>query len=389
MSIKVCGIGVVSSIGVGCVENLQSLLAERCGIGRITLFETSIDVPVGEVKKTNDQLKEMLGLSKTQTISRTALLGALAAKEAVEDAHIAKHKSVGLISSTTVGGMDLTEQFYQDFSKDKSAGKLRFIAGHDCATSTKFIADQCGIDGFMTTISTACSSATNAIIMGAEMLNRDMLDYVVVGGVDALCRFTINGFNSLMILDKDLCKPLDKDRKGLNLGEGAGYLVLTKDKECHKSYCELSGYANANDAFHQTASSDNGQGAYLAMSEALAMSGIELQEIDYINLHGTGTNNNDSSEIAAVKRIFKDMIPHSSSTKSFIGHTLAASGGVEAVYSVLSIVNGVRYANLRFENMIDQGFAPITKTETGVDIRNVISNSFGFGGNCASLVFSK
>ena len=220
------------------------------------------------------------------------------------------------------------------------------------------------------------------------MLESGMLDYVIVGGVDSLCAFTINGFNSLMILDSELCRPLDKDRKGLNLGEGAGYIVLTKDTNCKAGICMLSGYANANDAFHQTASSENGEGAYLSMTRALLRAGISSDCINYINLHGTGTMNNDSSEMAAVKRIYADNIPAYSSTKGFTGHTLAAAGGVEAVYSVLSIINGVRFANLRFNDNSDIDIFPIIETQKGLDIKHVMSNSFGFGGNCSSLIFS-
>lgn len=390
MSVKVCGIGVVSSIGLGCGDNLQSLVSERSGIGPLTIFNTAINVPVGEVRFSNDELKEMLGLNTGMTVSRTSLLGAIAVKEALNDADIDKSSSIGLISATSVGGMDLSENFYKQFMQNPGTGRLRDIAGHDCATSTDFIAGYCGIKGFRTTISTACSSAANAVMFGAGLLEKGMLDYVVVGGVDALCRFTLNGFNSLMILDKELCRPLDRDRKGLNLGEGAGYMVLTRDNECKKVYCKLTGYANANDAFHQTASSDNGEGAFRAMSGALKMSGIAAGDIDYINLHGTGTVNNDLSELTAVKRLFGEHIPRCSSTKCFTGHTLAAAGGIEAVYSVMAIENGLRFANLRFSNCMDgAGVTPVLKTETEVYIKNVLSNSFGFGGNCSSLIFTK
>ena len=389
MSIKICGIGVVSAIGIGCRESLDSLLNQSCGIDRNTLFHTTIDVPVGEVKRSNSELKNMLGIPQSQSISRTALLGAIAAREAMSAVAIASDKRVGLINSTSVGGMDLSEEFYREFSINKARGRLRDIIGHDCATSTDFIAKKCNINGFRTTISTACSSAANAIIMGARMLECDMLDYVLVGGSDALCRFTLNGFNSLMILDKELCRPFDRSRNGLNLGEGAGYLLLTKEP-IDERLCILSGYANANDAFHQTASSNDGEGAFIAMSEALKVAHVEAKEIDYINLHGTGTGNNDLSETEAIKRVFAhDVAAKCSSTKSYTGHTLAASGGVEAVFSVLSIMHGVRYASLRFETPIDNGITLITKTQRGLTINHVLSNSFGFGGNCSSLIFSK
>ena len=221
MSIKVCGLGVVSAIGVGRKENRDSLLGGVCGIGSLTLFESEVDSPVGEVKLSNTEMKIMLGLDTCKSISRTALLGMLAAREAVTDADIESGKRIALVSATSVGGMDLSEEFYRDYIDNPSKGRLRDIVGHDCATSTNLIAEACGITGFRTTISTACSSAANAIIMGAQLLECDMVDYVVVGGSDALCRFTYNGFNSLMILDSELCRPMDSSRKGLNLGEGA------------------------------------------------------------------------------------------------------------------------------------------------------------------------
>ncbi len=387
MSIKVCGLGVVSAIGVGCAESLSSLHNGVCGIASLTLFESAIDSPVGEVRLSNYQMKSRLGIAEDRSVSRTALLGAIAAREALLDANVERRKRIGLISATTVGGMDLSEEFYREYIKDSSRGRLRDIVGHDCASSTNFIADICGIEGFRTTISTACSSAANAIIMGAQMLACDMLDYVVVGGCDALCRFTYNGFNSLMILDKELCRPVDSSRKGLNLGEGAGYIVLTNDEGCDKCYCDLVGYANANDAYHQTASSADGDGAYIAMSEALRMSA--LNGVDYINLHGTGTPNNDSSELAAIIRLFGDRTPRCSSTKSATGHTLAASGGVESVFSVLSLKSQHLWANLRFSSAIEPyNIVPVTHPTQNDRLRSVMSNSFGFGGNCSSLIFA-
>ncbi len=386
MSIKVCGLGVVSAIGVGYKENIASLLRQVCGIGSLTLFESEVNSPVGEVKLSNTEMKIRLGIEPQKSVSRTAMLGILAAREAIADAEINSSKRIALISATSVGGMDISEEFYRDYIDNPSKGRLRDVVGHDCATSTNLIAEACGINGFRTTISTACSSAANAIIMGAQMLECDMTDYVVVGGCDALCRFTYNGFNSLMILDSELCRPMDSSRKGLNLGEGAGYIVLTKDEQCKKCYCELVGYANANDAYHQTASSESGNGAYLAMSAALKMSGCN--NVDYINLHGTGTPNNDSSELAAIVRLFGDNTPQCSSTKSATGHTLAASGGVEAVFSVLALIEKQVWANLRFNSAIEPyAIEPIKQVVEYENLRSVMTNSFGFGGNCSSLIF--
>jgi 3-oxoacyl-(acyl-carrier-protein) synthase len=221
-----------------------------------------------------------------------------------------------------------------------------------------------------------------------------LLDVVIAGGTDALTRFTLNGFNSLMILDGAPCRPFDATRSGLNLGEGAGYVVLASDRVLKEagaaSLSVVAGYANTNDAYHQTASSPEGRGSYAAMEKALQLAGLTTGQIDYINLHGTGTLNNDLSEGTAVKRLFADAIPRLSSTKAFTGHTLGASGGIEAVFSVLAIQHQCVFPNLRFQQaMPELDIVPQTRFEAGVKVRHVMSNSFGFGGNCSSIIFSQ
>lgn len=401
MKIYVTGLGVVSGIGIGVSENIEALRQGKHGIGKVTLFPTALDVPVSEVKHNNEELKQLLGISPQRTVSRTALLGMVAAKEALEDAGLNQRTlqhtqqdsqplRIGFISATSVGGMDLSEHFYESFKENPERGRLREVISHDCGASTELIASYLGINDFITTISTACSSAANAIMLGARMIKHGLLDAVIVGGTDALCRFTLNGFNSLMILDKAHCRPFDRSRTGLNLGEGAGYLVLQPESSLRRTpYCELSGYANTNEAYHQTGSSPEGDGAFLSMSEAIASSGISPEEIDYINVHGTGTPGNDASEGMALRRIFGEHVPPFSSVKAFIGHTLGASEGIEAVYSVLSIYKGMTYPNLNFTDaMPETGLIPETTFREGIPVRHVLSNSFGFGGNDSSLLFS-
>ena len=323
MKIYVTGLGVVSGIGIGVSENIEALQQGKHGIGKVTLFPTALDVPVSEVKRSNEELKQLLSLPPQRTVSRTALLGMIAAKEAMEDAGLTQPLRIGFISATSVGGMDLSERFYESFKKNPKQGRLREVISHDCGASTELIASYLGINDFITTISTACSSAANAIMLGARMIKHGQLDAVIVGGTDALCQFTLNGFNSLMILDKAHCRPFDRSRTGLNLGEGAGYLVLQSESSLQRApYCELSGYANTNEAYHQTGSSPEGDGAFLSMSEAIVSSGISPEDIDYINVHGTGTPGNDASEGMALRRIFGEHVPPFSSVKAFIGHTL-------------------------------------------------------------------
>lgn len=390
--ILVTGLGAVSAIGTDVRENLASLRESRHGIGPVMHFRTSLDCPAGEVRADNSELKAMLGIPARKTVSRTALLGLMAAAEALKDssADISGSRT-GLIAATSAGGMDLTEDFYPEFMADNAAGRLRNVAMHDCGASTDFIAGKLGIKGFVTTISTACSSAGNAVMLGGRLIRQGLLDIVIVGGMDALCRFTLNGFNSLMILDRNHCRPMDDARNGLNLGEGAGFLVLQSEQSARKApYCRLKGFSNVNEAFHQTGSSPDGEGAYMSMTAAMRDAGIGPGDVDYINVHGTGTPQNDLSESVAIRRIFGDRPPMFSSVKPFIGHTLGASEGIEAVYSVLSVSEGAVWPNLNFAvPMPETGLVPELSCRTGLEIRNVLSNSFGFGGNDSTLVFSR
>lgn len=376
-------------------ETLQSFQNGSSGIGHITLFDSVYrgKLPVGEVKISNEDLARKLSVNPYLT--RTALLGIHAAREAIANAGIDLKKwRTGLISATTVGGMDKTEHFFCDFKTDAKKCRLREVVNHECGRSTELIADDLGVRDFISTINTACSSSVNAIALGTRLIKHNQLDVVIAGGTDALSKFTLNGFNSLMILDGEPCRPFDASRNGLNLGEGAGFVVLISDRvrasEKNRASVFVSGFANTNDAFHQTASSPEGRGSFGAMTKALAMAALSPNDIDYINLHGTGTLNNDLSEGTAVSRLYGDAYPKLSSTKAFTGHTLGASGGIEAVFSTMAIQQQCVFPNLRFQNPIPEiNIIPQKNFEEGVKINHVMSNSFGFGGNCSSIVFSR
>lgn len=392
----IAGTGVISAIGNNVQQHLHALETGVAGMGGMAHLDSvhKDRLPVAEVKMSNEELATFAGLPAH--ISRTALLSSIAAAEALRESGIGDLENwrTGFISANTVGGMDKTENFFAGFLSDPHKGKLREVVHHECGAATEITADHLGIKHYVSTISTACSSSANAIFFGARLIRQNMLDIVVAGGTDALTKFTLNGFNTLMILDQQYCQPFDENRRGLNLGEGAGYVVMVSEKVLsslrRKPVCTLSGYCNANDAYHQTASSPDGTGSFLAMKGALEKSGLQPGAIDYINLHGTGTQNNDIAEGTAIKLLFKDRFPKMSSTKSFTGHTLGASGGIEAVFSVLSIQHGLIYPNLRFETpMKELPFTPETVFSKGQPVNHVLSNSFGFGGNCSSLLFSK
>lgn len=392
----IAGKGIISAIGNNVLQCSIALKNGRTGIGHMQYLQSvhQQNIPVAEVKLSNEALAQIAGLPAT--ITRNALLSLIAAKEALMDAGIKNLDTLrtGFISGNSVGGMDKTEHFFEPFLQDNQQGKLREVLHHECGSISQIVADKLGLKDYVTTTSTACSSAANAIFFGARLIKNNLLDVVVAGGTDALTKFTLNGFKTLMILDEELCQPFDEHRRGLNLGEGAGYIVLVSAKIAatlsKKTNIVLSGYCNANDAFHQTASSPDGNGSYLAMSGALKKSGLLPADIDYINLHGTGTQNNDIAEGTAISRLFEGNYPHMSSTKAYTGHTLGACGGVEAVFSVLAIEQGIVYPTLRLQTaMKDLPFIPVTKLIEKATLNHVLSNSFGFGGNCTSLIFSK
>ena len=394
MNIVVTSEGVVSAIGNNAAETVEALRSRRSGIGALRYLRSAHkELPVGEVKMSNGEMKAALNIPQEEEVSRTALMGIMAIRQFADELPLVDKVAgdaprIVLVSGTTVGTMDVTENHFAHILEETDHSYLRY---HGCGGTTRRIAEYFGVFSDFTTISTACSSAANAIVLGANLIKAGKADIVVAGGSESLSRFHLNGFNSLMILDKERCRPFDETRCGLNLGEGAAYVVLESEEYARKRgadiHAYLSGYGNACDAYHQTASSENGEGAFLAMREALSMAGLQPGDIQYVNAHGTGTPNNDLSEGVALKRIFGETMPLVSSTKSFTGHTTSASGSIEAVICILAMRNGFVPANLGWKNQMPDGITP-TLGEDKAELRNVVCNAFGFGGNDTSLVFS-
>lgn len=394
-STVISGYGIISALGKGVASNFQSLQAMNHGLTHLDFLNTihAESFPFGEIKLSAEELIDLALVPASKGFTRTSTLGILALREAMQMAGLANTRPyrIGLINATSVGGMCEVERYYFDILEHKGDFS-EFSDTIDCADCTHRIADHFGITHFVTTISTACSSSANAIMLGARLLRQDRIDIAICGGTDALTRFTINGFNSLKNIDKNHCRPFDQERNGLNLGEGAAYLVLEKESHCLNRgglpLATLSGYANYNEAFHPTAPNPEGEGAFQVMKNAIAKAGLTTSDIDYINAHGTATLTNDESESNAMKRLFSS-IPRFGSTKCYTGHTLAAAGAIEAVYSLLSLQHGCVYGNLNFETpMIDFQLIPQLHFEDKLPIRHVMSNSFAFGGNNASLIFS-
>lgn len=391
--VLVSGMGIVSSIGLGVDENLAHLKSAKTGIQKQHFLKSEhSDYVLGEVKHTTKSLIERCGLSD-QDHSRTIAIGALAAKESVKMARLSTSdlQETVFISATTVAGMDRTEKAYKNF-QDNGVIESEVYRHHPCQDSTDTIAKHLKIGGLKFTISTACSSSANAIMQGARMIKSGLCEIAIVGGTDAMSLFTFNGFRSLQILDQEWCRPFDITRVGLNLGEGAAYLVLESEASIARRQAKpigaVSGYGNANDAFHQTASSPEGDGATLAMQTALNIADLAPDEINYVNAHGTATQINDSSESNAFKRVFGADVPLYSSTKAYTGHTLAAAGSIEAVFSVLSLQEQCVFPSLNCKQPIEDIAPPVREVKSAT-INHVLSNSLGFGGNSSTIILSK
>lgn len=392
--IVITGIGVISSLGNTAEENRSALAGGASGIGKSKFVKSRYvnHLPFAEVKSSDDELRNQLNIFHP-SITRTQLLAHHAFVEAVEHSTLSfedlKSTETALVVASTVGGMYLTDELYHDANSATTGSP--YIAQYDCASVTLYLQQQFGINGLCNTINTACSSGANAIIYGARLLQHKLVKRVVVGGVDCLSKFTINGFNALNILSVQPCKPFDRNRDGLNLGEGAAFVILENERDVTDKdvLAVLKGFANTNDAFHPSSLSDTGVGPTSAMLKALKMSRLEKREIDFINTHGTGTPNNDKVEATSMQNVFDKKVPPFISFKSKIGHTLGAASAIETVFSILSLMHHELYAQQNF-SLPDEGSDLMPNTVfQKAELRNILINSFGFGGNCSSLVIGK
>ena len=374
-SVLITGCGIVSAIGQDCGQVLDSLLQVRTGVGPLKYLKTGhTEFPVGEVKLSDEEMERLMGIAPGTPTTRTALMGMIALHEALGNAGLKADdlKECGFVNGTTVGGMDKSLVELQPPDRKHASVFFRTaIWNISCSLKGPKVA-RCG----------------NTL----ALYDQGGTDIVVAGGSECITKFHLNGFNSLMILDHSQCRPFDAERAGLNLGEGAAFVVLEEASHAAarnaKALARLSGYGNACDAFHQTASSPDGEGAYLAMSKALKTAGLKPSDIDYVNAHGTGTPNNDESESQAMMRVFGKDLPPVSSTKGMTGHTTSASGAIETVICILALKNGFLPVNYGFSNPMENGIVPNMDLHKGCKLRHVLCNSFGFGGNDSSLVIS-
>lgn len=369
--VYISGIGIVCSLGTSPAEIERTLRENRSAIEPLSLFDLlqGEPLPVGQVQS----LEASASLPRTHLLAHSAAAQALKGVLAPPDA---------IVLGTTTGGILTTEQLLREGEQRKE--KYSFHGLHSVAN---YIADEFNCTGPAITVSTACSSGVVAITMGMQMLRKGKVQSVLVGGIDSLSRLTYFGFHSLQLVDRNGCKPLDINRQGMAVAEGAGMLLLTTENS-GEAYAELLGAGLSCDAYHPAAPHPEGQGAFMAMKNALDDAEVSPGDIKYINLHGTGTPDNDLAESRAVNRLFP-VHPPLSSIKGASGHSLAAAGALEAVVSAIAVSHDLLPANTSLQTVDPElGLTPIMEPKSA-PVKAVMTNSFGFGGNNGSLVIGK
>jgi 3-oxoacyl-[acyl-carrier-protein] synthase II len=390
--VVVTGMGVVSAAGWTLDETWEAIAAGRSGLRALSLFESQRcgKLPVGEV--TGDPAAR----SGLRSGSRSDHLAVWAARQAYIDAGLgaasfAADRGAVVLGALT-GGMMFTEEFLTRLHRGQGAD-AQHLDDRACCNSADRIAEIFGLGGFRTTVSNACASGGAALGLGCDLIEAGEADIVLAGGVDSLNRVVLNGFNSLMLVSPDGCRPFDAERKGMSVGEGAGVLVLESEEHAlargARVRAWLAGRGNTCDAHHVSAPQPEGRGLHEAMRLALAGAGLPPAAVDYINAHGTGTADNDPVEARAICALFGATPPAVSSTKRFFGHTLAAAGAIEAIVTVLALERQAIPPNLGLRTVDPKiPLAPVVEYRPA-QLAVAMSTSLGFGGNNSAVLFRR
>jgi len=399
--VAITGIGIISAIGQTLPEFKSNLFNGVCGIGEVDLFDTTGYSCRLAAQIDGVNLHEQLPRRQSKRISRCDLLGLIGARESLVNARIdlkaMNPDRVGVIMGGGAGGMLSWEKFRRDLWQGRKNRYASGVLSSAPCTLTDLIANHYGIQGPRATITTACSSSANAIGYGFDLIRSGELDCVLSGGSEALSELTFAGFHALKVMSPEPCRPFDKHRRGLSLGEGAGVLILESYKQALERgatvLAEISGYAVNSDAYHMTSPDPKALGMSRVMTSALQRSRVDMEEIDYINTHGTATKINDQMEAQAIRRIFgeKNLERISvSSTKSMVGHCLGASGAMEAIATILALNEQTAPPTVNLDHVDPLcRLNHVTRPGCQKNIRVAMSNSFAFGGNNTSLVFKR
>jgi 3-oxoacyl-[acyl-carrier-protein] synthase II len=386
--IAVTGLGAVSPFGAGVKAYWTGVAAGTCAVAPVTLFETD-----GLRCRVAAEVPDVTGSARRSRADRLALA---AAAEALEDARVTRRErqDVALLVGAVGGGMLETEAWYWTRAGREAGRRLRAVRSTLPSSHADAIAHRLGVHGPRETLVTACSSGAAALAMAADLIADGAVDVALAGGADALTRICYMGFSALKLLDPAPCRPFDRARRGMSIGEGAAFVVLEEEGRARargaRIYAELAGAGMTTDAYHVTAPQPEGEGMARAMRAALAQAGIAPSAVGYANAHGTATPQNDRIEARALREVFGEGGLLVSSTKSMIGHTMAAAGSLEAVVTVLALAHDLvpPTANLEAPDP-DVAFDCVPVTARDVRLEHAISNSFGFGGQNVTLLFRR
>jgi 3-oxoacyl-[acyl-carrier-protein] synthase-1 len=383
---------VFSACGPGTQSLYQALLDGQHRLQSPRLFDVDFPAWCGEIS--NDSLPELT--PSLQTFSTRNARIALAAinhpadglRSALEQA-IERYgaRRVGVVLGTSTSGIYETENAYASLEEQaRVPDSFSLPNKHSWVATARFLQAELGLEGPCYVISTACSSSSKSLASAQRLIATGVCDAVLTGGVDSLCRLTMYGFKSLDIMSEQPCTPLDKDRSGISLGEGAGLLLVEKPHAMFSDCVHQLGCGESSDAHHKTAPHPEGKGAVIAMREALTQAGINANDIDYVNLHATGTVLNDSAEMLAMDQVFNSEL-HCSGTKGLTGHTLGAAGGIETIITWLSLKQGFRPGTCNLKQVDAAFHCNVNRdSETDVPVAFTMNNNFGFGGNNTSVV---
>ncbi|MDH3232181.1 MAG: beta-ketoacyl-[acyl-carrier-protein] synthase family protein [Alphaproteobacteria bacterium] len=384
---------LVCAMGRGLDEVAAALRAEKSGLRPNDLPWLDVDTHIGRVDGLED-LSFPAALSEYDCRNnRLAQMGlasdGFADHVAAASARYGAHR-IAVVLGTSTSGIRQTEAAYE--ARDPASGALpdgfHLKETHDYFSLADFVRLALKLTGPAAVVSTACSSSSRAFIDAARLIGADLCDAAVVGGVDTLCRLTVRGFKALELLDARPCRPNDRSRAGISIGEAAGFVLIERPDQSEPSnppYLRLLGFGESSDGYHMSAPNPDGLGAQLAMREALRRSHLTADQIDYVNLHGTGTPLNDRAEDVAVSAVLGRDVP-ASSTKGGTGHTLGAAGVTGVLLAGLGIRHGIKPKNLNIE-AVDPDFKSHVLTSTQIGpVRHVLANAFGFGGSNCSIV---
>jgi len=381
---------LTTAAGNGLSENLQAIQEKKSGLAPSDFLDIDLKTWIGRVADVEaQQLPEKLKAYQCRN-NQLALLAlqydnfSLAVEQAKKK--YGKDK-IGVFLGTSTSGILSSELAYRELQNNQFRHPIHFQEQHNAFSIADFIQQYFHLNGPAQVVSTACSSSAKVFATASRYIEMGLCEAAIVGGVDSLCLTTLYGFNSLELVSEEICRPADQNRQGLSIGEAAAFALLEKPHQATDTSTYLIGYGESSDAYHMSSPHPEGKGAIKAMQSAMTTANLSAQQIDYINLHGTGTPVNDRVEDKAIFKLFADQT-QCSSTKGWTGHTLGAAGGVEAIYSSLCIQNNLLPMSLNTQRLDSDFNSQILLDNQQQEIHTVASNSFGFGGNNCCLIFS-